>query len=239
MVTVLKRSEGRKLKAAAAQVPQAAMPGAGDSPPVTPPAPAAAPTVENMGSTDPGTGKIAMSMRVGVPGAWPFPPGVDVLDALVDAGADRVAQLMLWKQRIENPELAIQITEADIRGFAECSQYLDIKPALLIWRRPAVEAQPGQPATARRRAVAPTPYQPPANHVTVRLVVQGTHDGFKPIENNEADYDATKAAEKLRQVKQDLPQLAMIVRQQIASGDYSTAVLTEFVDGAMVLAKAP
>lgn len=226
MVTVLKRKPdepskpARKRKAAAVQVAGDNV-GASDTAltPKPPPVTAAAPMPS-------------------LPSAWPFPASDDPLDALVQAGADRVAQLLLWKDRIRNPELAVQITEEDIRGFAQCTQYLDIKPALLIWRRPAVEAKPGQAATTNRRAVAPTPGMPPAPFVTVRLVVQGTHDGFKPIENNESDYDASQAANKVRQLRQDIPQLAGAVRAMIASGDYSTSVLNDFVDGAVALAKA-
>lgn len=220
MVTVLKRSEkpARQPKAAAAQANHV---GATDTVPasLSLPVPVAAPTK--------------------VPDQWPFPESVDPLDALVAAGPERVAQLLLWKDRIRNPELGVQITAEDIKGFAECTQYLDIKPALLIWRRPAVEAQPGQPATARRRGVAPTPAMPAAPFVTVRLVVQGTHDGFKPIENNERDYDAAAQAEKVRRLKQDLQEWAPSVRAMIASGDFSTAALTDFVEGAVALARAP
>lgn len=226
MVTVLKRTEkpARKTKAAAAQDPDMATSGPGDVPPnapVSPPATAAAPIIADGADQ------------------WPFPTDVDPLDALVDAGPYRAAQLLLWKQRIQNPELSVQITAEDIKGFADCTKYLDIKPALLIWRRPGVEPQPGMPATGKRRAVAPTPGMPPAPFVTVRLVVQGTHDGFRPIENNETDYDAAAMAVKIRQLRQDIPQLANAVRGMIASGDYSTALLNEFVEGAVTLARAP
>lgn len=229
MVTVLKRAAkpGRKPKAAPQEPPGKSPVDVGNN---------ATPQVSPRGETvrDVPVGAAPMMK---VPDQWPF-PGPDVLDALVAAGPDRVAQLLLWKQRIQNPELAVTITPEDITGFAQCTQYLDIKPALLIWRRPGVEAKPGIPATANRRAVPPTPGMPPAPFVTVRLVVQGTHDGFKPIENNESDYDASQAANKVRQLRQDIPQLAGAVRAMIASGDYSTSVLNDFVDGAVALAKA-
>lgn len=226
MVTVIRRSvkPERKPKAAAPQQFQVFGPPPGDGvvDPALVEAPAAAPVQAKV-----------------LPSAWPFPTGTDPLDALVTSGPDRVAQLMLWKQRIQNPEMSVQITPEDIKGFAECTQYLDIKPALLIWRRPAIEAQPGQPATARRRAVAPTPATPAAPFVTVRLVVQGTRDGFKPIENNETDYDATVAAEKSRRAKQEILTTANGIRAMIMSQDFSTAAVNEFIDAAVALAAAP
>ena len=229
MVTVIRRTERpvRKTKAAAAQTPGIATSGDFDG--------GSAPPSENA-TLAPAAATVVAKV---LPSAWPFPTGTDPLDALAAAGADRVAQLMLWKQRIQNPEMSVQITPEDIKGFAECTQYLDIKPALLIWRRPAIEAQPGQAATARRRAVAPTPATPAAPFVTVRLVVQGTRDGFKPIENNEVDYDATVAAEKSRRAKQEILNTANGIRAMIMSPDFSTAAVNEFIDAAVALASAP
>ena len=234
MVTVIRRSEKpvRKRKAEAPQQFQVfgpAPPGTGNDAGHTTP-------VEVLGA--PAIAAVPVVAKV-LPSAWPFPTGTDPLDALAAAGADRVAQLMLWKQRIQNPEMSVQITAEDIKGLAECTKYLDIKPALLIWRRPAIEAQPGQPATARRRAVTPTPATPAAPFVTVRLVVQGTHDSFKPIENNEKDYDATVAAEKSRRAKQEILNTANGIRAMIMSPDFSTAAVNEFIDAAVALAAAP
>src|SRR5690242_17827218 len=58
----------------------------------------------------------------------------DALDALVAGSVKDVVALMLWKNRHNEPEMAVKLTEHDLRGFEACVGYLGVKPEVRIVR---------------------------------------------------------------------------------------------------------
>ncbi|CAB4223231.1 hypothetical protein UFOVP1670_5 [uncultured Caudovirales phage] len=171
----------------------------------------------------------------------PKPPA-DVLDLLAEQGNTNpkiiIAQ-MLWKARHHYPDLAMTITRDDVAKFRACTDYLEVTPDVRIFRRSAIPARAAQPGVAGKPDGIPGyAGSPAAEFVTVVLVNKGTEDGFKPIENNEDDAQAGERQEKLRRAKENVPQLATMVNNAAAHGDFSQALVMELCEAAMLLAKA-
>lgn len=167
------------------------------------------------------------------------------LDRLVASDAKRAIAMLLWKNRHANPELNVQITEQDIKGFDDCVEYLDVDPEVRIFR-PA-----GRPAEPPREALPPTKANPngvpafpgragdpPRNFVLVGLYVAGTTDSFKPIENNEADKDKADRAEALRRAKESANFIANQVRNDALAGTFSASSVVDVCDALLLLAKS-
>ena len=154
----------------------------------------------------------------------------DILDTIAQADARKIIALMLWKNRHENPDLAVKINEADIKGLTDCTTYLGIEPDVRIFRRPAMpshDAVPGRPGQAGVMAFAGLPA---ADFVTVCLVAKGTEDTFRPVENNEKDFAiAEKIRNRQRLLASAVP-LANRVKNGAAVGDFSQNDIMELAD---------
>jgi hypothetical protein len=67
--------------------------------------------------------------------AKPKPTRKDPLDELATGDLKRIIALMLWKQRHENPEMAVLINRKDLKGLRDCAAYLEVEPDVRIFRR--------------------------------------------------------------------------------------------------------
>lgn len=147
---------------------------------------------------------------------------VDALDALVTGDPKEVIAMLLWRNRLRAPELAMMITDQDVAAFRQCVDYLEVQHEVRIFRPMA-----GPQITN----------QVPANYVVACLVEKGTTNAIRPIENNEQDYAAAERAEKIRRVRDSAPQLVGQVRSSAQSGSYSDAEINELCEALLTLAK--
>ena len=161
----------------------------------------------------------------------------DVLDALARSDPKRIIALMLWKDRHRNPEMALQITQPDLKGFTDCMNYLEVEPDVVIFRPQGRPAQAAIPAMGKRRAVPAYPSEPPRPFVTVNLVQRGTMNSIKPIENNEDDAKKRDQGEELRRWRDKAPQIARQLLQDVGAGQFSTATIQEAAQALVALAR--
>lgn len=166
------------------------------------------------------------------------PRSTDPLDILAEGDPKRVIQLMLWKGRMANPDMLIKITPEDIKALDDCTNYLGVQPEAKIWRPQGRPAHDGAPARHGGQAIAPFPGDPPRNYVAVALVSAGTEDVFRPIENNEVDYDQADRLAKLKRMRENVPQLTATILAMAARQDFSNELITELCETARALAKA-
>ncbi len=176
--------------------------------------------------------------RAPVPDAWPFPDSTDPLDALVNAGAARALQVILWQQRFTNPDMSVTIKPADIAKLKACTEYLGVKPTLKIWRRPAIPPTPAIPAQGLRRAVPANPGMPAANFVVVQLVDENGNN-IRPVENDEEDNDIRIKHDQMRQLKSDIPGMVREIRSALNNGTSADGQIIELCDAVLKLVGQP
>lgn len=161
----------------------------------------------------------------------------DPLDELADGDPKRVIALMLWKARMRQPDMFVEINEKDIRAFEDCMAFLKVKPDVMIRRPQGLPAQAGIPATHRRRAVAAREASPPRPYVIVSLVEAGTENTIRPVENNQADYDVAQDARALRKARDDAPRLAERILAGARTGELSLSEMQDAADALLILAR--
>lgn len=167
----------------------------------------------------------------------------DPLDQLAALGADlspgaqRVIALLLWQDRMRNPDMFRQLTEHDIKGLDDCTRYLKVKPVVRVHRPEGVPAQPAIPASGNRRAVPARPAIPPRSYVMVCLVDE-RGDAIKPIENNEQDFDAATAAQQVQRARTSAPELAQRIVAQARTGEVSLSDMTDAANALLILARS-
>ncbi len=145
------------------------------------------------------------------------------LDALITAGPRALIALLLWKDRFRNPSMSISITEADVTGLKQCTEYLEVEPSVEIWRRPS--------------------------GVIVGLVQKGTMikdkagtitslgDAITPIENNQADKDKADQARRLNEIRATAPALAARLLSEDAAGIATRSTIEEAAQALRVLSQ--
>lgn len=161
---------------------------------------------------------------------------IDPLDAFADGDPFKAVAILLWKDRHRNPEMAVQVTPADLKGFAECVEYLKVTPEVRIHRPQGRPAQAGIPERAGRPAIAARPAEPPRPFVMIQLVDK---DGsaIKPVENNEDDYQKGLLAERRRKARDQADMLATTLKGELASGDFNKSTIDGVCEALLVLAK--
>ena len=164
------------------------------------------------------------------------PKPLDPLDALAAADPREVIALMLWRDRMRNPELALQIGEEELEQYTACIRYLKVAPQVRIFRPQGVPAQDAIPATGNRRAVPARAAIPPRPYVIVSLVDKDGN-AIKPIESTQENYDASLERERVRRFRDNAPQLAQQLLNMAKSGEYSLAVMQECADALIALAR--
>lgn len=160
---------------------------------------------------------------------------LDDLDA--NPGDGRAIALMLWKDRHRNPDMAIQITADDIKGFDDCTAYLKVTPEVRIFRPKGRPAQEAQPQTARRSAVPAVPAGPRPDYVLIQLVDKDGN-AIKPVENTVEKRDMQIEADSIRNAKTSAAAVANELLAGVASGSYSDATIRDAANLLMLLAKA-
>ncbi len=165
------------------------------------------------------------------------PKQLDPLEALATADPREVIALMLWKNRLRNPDMAVQIDEADIGGFQDCVRYLKVKPQVKIFRPEGLPAQVAVPASPGRRAVPARAATPPKPYVMVVLTdEQG--NAIRPVENNEEDYAAAQEQTRIQRYREQAQSLAGQLMNQAKTGEYSLAVMQECAEALVALSRA-
>lgn len=162
----------------------------------------------------------------------------DPLDALAEGSPLEVIALMLWKNRHREPDMYVQITETDIKGFRDSVEYQKLKPSVSILRDQGQPASPAIPAVGKRRAIPARPATPPKPFVMVTLVEEGTGNVIRPIENNDQDYDHAQEVAQIRRAREQAPQLADLLMRMARSGDYSESDLADAANTLRILSRA-
>lgn len=170
------------------------------------------------------------------------PPAVavapkDALDALAIGPLKDVIALMLWKNRHNEPELSVQLTERDLSGFRACVEYLHVTPEVRIVRPQGLPGHGGIPATRTRSAIPPADPTPSKPYVVVALVEKGTDNRIVPVENNEEDWQAAEEAKNFNRARDIALRLAGELQQAAATGNYSSSSLDEAAKCLVALAR--
>lgn len=161
----------------------------------------------------------------------------DVLTELAKGDPLRIIALMLWQDRMRNPDMYRQLTERDIEGLDACTRYLKVKPQVKIYRPEGLPAQEAVPAQGKRRAIPGRAAQPSKPYVIVTLVDE-KGDTIKPIENNQGDYDTAQDASLVRKARDQAADLAQRLVQQGRSGEYSLSDMQEAANALLILSRA-
>lgn len=167
-----------------------------------------------------------------------FAKQFDDLDALAGADPLKVMALMLWKGRLREPDLFVQITQKDIDGFNACMDYLKVVPDVRIHRPQGLPATPAVPATKNRSAIPAREATPPKPYVIVTLVKEGTEDGIRPVENNEEDFQASEDAAAVRKARDNAQTHADRIVNGATSGEFSLSDMRDAAEALIILARA-
>lgn len=146
------------------------------------------------------------------------------LDKLTTTGPRGLIALLLWKDRMRNPAMAVTITERDLEGLEKCVTFQKVEPAVEIWRKP--------------------------NGVIVAMVVKGTTlkdkegnitsigDAITPLEDNQADKDRADAVRQLNDIRANANSLAARLLSEDAAGIATRSTIEECAQALRVLAQA-
>lgn len=163
----------------------------------------------------------------------------DELDQLAEGDPKRVMALMFWKARFTNPEMNLQITLADIKGFNDCVEYLKVKPEVRIVRPLGRPAQDAIPAVGHRRAVPGYAAEPPRPFVVVGVVEAGTENSIRPVENNEEDNNRRIEGETVRRARDNAAGMASRLEAMTSpQAEISSTDLRDAATALRVLARA-
>src|SRR5260221_7353593 len=161
----------------------------------------------------------------------------DPLDALVAGPLKDIIALMLWKNRHNEPELNVQLTERDLSGFRACVEYLHVTPEVRIVRPQGMPGHDAIPATRTRSAIPAAEPTPPKPNVTICLVERGTENAIRPVENNEQDWQAAEEAKNFNRARDRALQLAGELQQVAATGNFSSSVIQDAAQCLVALAR--
>jgi hypothetical protein len=129
------------------------------------------------------------------------------------------------------------VTAADLKAFADCTDYLKVKPKIQVIRPQGLPAQAPIPAQGTRRAIPGRAAQPPKNYVVIQMVDQNG-DAFVPIENNEADLAKQQAHARITRTRETANLIADRLQSDAQTGNYSTATMLEAAQALKLLATA-
>lgn len=161
----------------------------------------------------------------------------DALDLLAEGDPKKIIALMLWRERFTNPDMSLQISEQDLKGFDDCVTYLGVEPEVSIYRPQGRPAQEAIPASPGKRGIAARPAEPPRPFVFVGVTdKQGNQ--LKPIENNEEDADRRDQANEIRRYRDKAGQLSSLLLGMCQSGTFSTSEIQEAARALTILSRA-
>lgn len=161
---------------------------------------------------------------------------------------------LLWQRRIESPGLSLAISAKDRDGLAQCSEYLkaglevrafvrgdrvlvqavDKSSKIVVRRKVAGKSKEGADVVVDKDVDLSTGDLPDAGDVIVSI-----GDAIRPIENNEADFDAAAQADRVRAAKTNGVRLASQARAMAAGGTISTDMVVEVCDALLLLGTQP
>lgn len=167
-----------------------------------------------------------------------MPKPADPLDEFAAADPKAVMALMLWKARLREPDLFVQITEKDLEGFHACMRYLKVIPDVRIHRPQGLPATPAVPATAHRSAIPAREATPPKPFVMVTLVEKGTDNGIRPVEDNQDDFEASELAVLVRKASDNAQTYADRIVNAANSGEFSLSEMRDAAEALLILARA-
>lgn len=161
--------------------------------------------------------------------------GMGQFVAKVQADPRLAIQLMLWKARHTNEDMAVVITEDDLDAFNACVDYLEVTPEIRILQPGGVPARPpfkGKDGIERpgRAAV------PPRDECLVQLVDKNGN-AIKPIERSEEEQAKGRKGTEIRNAKQRAAGLVGEVRNMLAQGSTSSALTEEVCNSLLLLAR--
>jgi hypothetical protein len=165
------------------------------------------------------------------------PQPKDALDALALGPVKDIVALMLWKNRHNEPDMAVKLTEHDLRGFRACVEYLRVVPEVRIVRPQGLPGHGGIPVTRTRSAIPPQEPTPPKPYIVIALVEKGSENAIRPVENNEEDFAAAAEAREFRHARDIALQIAGQLQRDVATGNYSSSTIDEAVKCLVALAK--
>ena len=163
----------------------------------------------------------------------------DPLDALTAPTAlERVLQLVLWKNRHNDPSMTVVIKAEDLQGLEDCCAYLKVRPQAAVVRPAGRAATPATPPRGNRPGIPAMPAEPPRPHVVVALVAKGTMDAIRPLENNDEDTERLQRVQDQKRWKSKAAMLAGNALGMANNGDVSTSTLNEIAQCLQVFAQS-
>ncbi len=160
----------------------------------------------------------------------------DPLDTLANGDPKDVIALILWKNRNKEPDMSVQITEHDIKGFQDCVEYLKVTPEVTIKRPQGMPAQVARRDLGSNRTIPAREAIPPRDYIVVNLVEKGTENRIVPVENNQEDYDKQQQAAAVRKARDQAQSLADALIGQARTGEFSTAVMQDAAQALVTMA---
>lgn len=160
----------------------------------------------------------------------------DPLDAFAnDAEFEEVMAMMFWKGRFDNAQAYLEVTTGDLTAFHACMEYLGVTPTIKIFRPAGAPATAAIPAEGNRRAVPGRAARPPKDYVVIQMVDQDGN-AIVPIENNEADHQRGATARRLKQIRDNAPQLAAQLTADVQANAISNQTILDAAEALRVLA---
>lgn len=150
----------------------------------------------------------------------------DPLDIFAKGGLAEVVMMLFWRQRFDNPGFTVEVHPEDLKGFADCTAYLKVRPQIRVYRPGGVPAKAAIPATGNRRAVPGREAIPPKNYVVVQMVDE-KGDAFVPIENNQDAFDRAEQAKQVQRTREGAKALAAQLESDVASQTFSASTIRE------------
>lgn len=164
-----------------------------------------------------------------------------------------VMAMMLWQNRIQNPDMAMSISAKDVAAYTQAMGYLAVEPEVRTFRRQDrifVQLVDAASKVVVRRKVAGK------NKEGLDVIVDKDFDltvvdgqiplepgdvivsignGIRPIENNEQDFDAAAKAEAIRTAQAAGARLAQEVKNSAYGGTFSKELVVEVCDALILL----
>jgi len=144
------------------------------------------------------------------------------MQAFAQAAPQEHIALLLWKMRHANPELAVTVTEADVKGYMDCISYLKVTPEVKVFEH--------RGATVIALLEKDTEIR---DKTTGALVSRG--NAIKPVENNEADFQRAEQHERVRMIRQTAPQLAQTLLNAANRGEFSEDLVREAAQALQIM----
>ena len=132
--------------------------------------------------------------------------------------SNALAALIIWNQRMQNPDMAVQIGLKDCEAMVKCVDYLGVTPSLTLKR----------------------PKDKEGNHrdyVIVALVDEKTGDSFKAVESEEDRHAEGAKAAAMKIERDSIPNLTATILAGMARGEYSDQLIEELCHAANNLVK--